>query len=193
MKKLCRTNVFWTLTALLLLAWFPANSEIISPHPASQVETGYFGETVTHPGVTVSLGMNLFSNEWYSISPKIKMGWYIHRRNHHGLQLSAGLLQKAYLPGGLGMELESLVGLLNTIPDGEVLQYDDQGDLVQDAALWNPKLMISASWGIHYSLMAASSIPVEPFIRVGAFLEYPFNSLWLPHAVVETGVRVGRY
>lgn len=88
--------------------------------PPIRIEAGYYGETATHPGFSLALGINLLTNEWYNLAPRIKLSWYMHKHNHQGLQLSAGFLQKAFLPSGFGFELESMVGVLYTKVDGKL-------------------------------------------------------------------------
>lgn len=60
----------------------------------------YFSELVTHPGITLGIAYQLFTNDWYELTPTIRFGWYVHPRNHHALFIESGILQKATLPSG---------------------------------------------------------------------------------------------
>ena len=53
-----------------------------------------------------------------------------------------------------------------------------------------PHLMANLSLGFGWDFAKNDLAPVLYFLRLNAFGEYPFNSFFLPHIALQTGVTI---
>lgn len=150
------------------------------------INISYLGELGVHPGITLGIGYTAYSNSWYELTPQFNVSWYIHRRNHQSFIMELDFLQKAKLPSGAFLEMASGFGFILTRPDAPVYIYDDE-IFIEDGFPWSPKFQVSIFGGGGWTFEGEH--PIDLYLNLGSFLEYPFNSYWLPHGAIHTGIR----
>jgi hypothetical protein len=185
-KKFYITTFVFMLITVLFPITMTLSARTINP---AVIEAGYYGEQAKHPGVTLGIGVVLLQNEWYQLTPTVRLGWYIHPQDHQSLFIETGIRQKATLPSGLFAEVTGAVGFLISRPHRKAQINNKTKPLVNKPLSWSPKFMVSAYGGVGWLLLDNFDIPLEPYINVGTFLETSFNSSWTSHTVLDTGVR----
>jgi hypothetical protein len=182
MKKISAICVFVTLCSIAI-----AQSK--APPPLS-LSVAFFGETLSHPGISVNIEYGLLNAGSYSLSLAAETGWYVHPRNHSAFFLGGGISNRLSGSSPLWCDLALLGAYLSSVPDGEVYSRDANGLVAPAGAPVGNKLMVLARIGAGFAIGPSSGIHVSPYLRLGVFGEYPFNGYLYPHLFVETGVEV---
>ncbi len=170
-----------------------AHSDRSSAERRFAISIAYFGETLTHPGVSIGGGYTLLSRAWFSLHTGPTMGYYLHIRNHHALFGAVNLGLRATTTKGFFGELGGGVGYLHTWLAGAV--YELKGDrFVEVRQSGRPHLMVHGDVGFGWDYLPRRHIPVSWFFKIGCFGEYPYNTFMMPHFFVRIGVayRFGR-
>lgn len=151
--------------------------------------TGYFGESVTHPGFM--LHAEYVRNHTPKIATPVRadLGAYFHPRNHNALlfDVHAGLCEKF----GKRFALEQYfgLGLMVTFYNGDgIFQIDEHGAFRRVSPLGNVAFMPSVTAGIRVSVGKKD----DPdrwtvHLRPKAFWQLPYNNLALPRFAVQAG------
>ena len=151
----------------------------------------YFGEMITHPGFSVNLEYELHAKGSYQLILAGRTGWYVHIRNHKAIFLEPGLVNRLTAPSGFFADALLGIGYFLRSPDGIVYGLDDAGNVGAVGSTWHSRLSLGAYLGIGWDFGKKGTIPLSLFIRAGALGEYPYKGYLLPHAVLESGIRIG--
>ncbi|HEX8656373.1 MAG TPA: hypothetical protein VF690_02495 [Hymenobacter sp.] len=155
----------------------------------SAVTVGYFGETVTHPGLFAGYEHNLRPQKRYQLLLAATVGGYVHRRNHAGLFSEVGLGQRLHFRSGFFLEQFIGIGYLHTfLNGGPIYEVNDKGEVSERNNLGRPHLMPSISLGFGWNVAHSEKLPLLVFVRPRAFWQYPFNSYALPHLALQAGI-----
>jgi hypothetical protein len=174
------------LLAFLALVALRAFAQDRTGFPLS-IGVSYFGETMSHPGIAFRFDFGVFEYSGYTFSLSGMAGWYVHPRNHDAFFLSGGVRNKLAGPFGLFGDLDLQAGDIAVGPGGKV--YSEQGGIV-GTELPGRELRFLAMAGIGggWEFSGLGKISLSPYLRLGAFGEYPFNGYLYPHLFLETGV-----
>ena len=151
------------------------------------VSASYYGELLSHPGMTAGVEIYLYENSWYNNFFAGTLGFYVHPRNHLGVFILPSLGQRFTAFFGLFGELLLGVGYLHTWPQGAVYERNDAGEIEQVYDSGHPHLMMNLALGFGWDLRKNGLLPLSIFFRIDAFGEYPFNNIILPHVAAQFG------
>ncbi len=150
---------------------------------------GYFGETLTHPGVSV--GIEYYPNppaKFQSILAA-NLGGYVHVRNNTSLFIRGQWGQRVTFSNGIFIEEFLGLGYLHHFTHGG-LQYEilPNGAVTTVSNWGKPMIMpvVSAGTGIDFSQKTDCKIKI--FLRPELFWKAPFNGYYLTHFALNVGV-----
>jgi hypothetical protein len=156
--------------------------------PPVSLVISYFGETVTHPGLTIGIEYAIVDKGWYRLAFSAQVGGYYHRRNHVGAFIDAGLVNRFTSSFGLFGDAALGVGYLHTWVDGATYSRQTDGNVGRVAGYGLPHLKVTGDFRAGYDLSGLSGFPGGVFMGLSIFGEYPFNGFFLPHAALQTGL-----
>lgn len=150
------------------------------------VSVAYFGEFITHPGISVEFPTLLKAARKHTLYRKLGVTLYTHRRNHNAFILTGEAGSR--LTNKQGRFGEALVGLgyMHTWLQGDVYTRAGSGTVTESFDWGRPHLVLSFSLGAGWEAHR-EALPGTNFIRLIAFGEYPFNGLILPHLGLQFG------
>ena len=135
------------ITAILI-----ACSSIVFGQTRLNVGGGYFGHTLSYPGIVLEAELEKMFSENASIPIRADLGFYVHPRNQYGLffDLSAGFRQ--YFNSGLFVEESIGAGFLQAFlySDG-VYEVNDEGVVTEGSRRIPNNCMNwldSVTWGV---------------------------------------------
>ncbi|HEY0057098.1 MAG TPA: hypothetical protein VGB63_17240 [Pedobacter sp.] len=152
----------------------------------SALTIGYFGETISHPGLFAGYEHNLMPQSRYQILMTFNLGGYVHRRNHTGLISEVGLGQRLNFRSGLLLEQHIGIGYLHTLLNGgPVYEVKENGVINESGDRSRSHLMPSLSLGFGWNVARTDKFALLLFVRPKVFWQYPFNSYALPHVALQ--------
>jgi hypothetical protein len=166
----------------------PSEPPAARPSATWELSLGYFGETVVHPGVSVALGRSLVTTDGSLVWVAAHGRAYNDPGFQTGASLSVELGYRFTTSGGLALEASVGVGWLETFLPGDVYTLDSKGGLQEGGHGARAQLMPDAAVGVGWDLSRRLGLPLRPFLKLGAFAQYPDNTHWLPHFVTEVGL-----
>lgn len=144
---------------------------------------GYFGNTLTYPGLVLEFEYERTFSEKASLPLRVDIGFYHHPRYHTGVFAEVNYGFRRYFNSGLFLEESIGLGVLQPILSSDgVFEVDDNGQ-VQDGSRFNkPDLMPSISLGIGYSINQGDNGNTLVWLRPKLFWQYPHkrNSTFTP-------------
>jgi|GEM_PF-1298249 len=173
---------------LIVFQTISANAQLTS-EVFKKLNISYFGVSGTYPGIKLS--SSLLEK---SIGTKSKIlllggiGAYYHYQNNTGAFLSLDLRYKLINDKGLFGDFTLGAGYLRTFLAGKVYEVSPNGEVKRIYLAGNNQFMPSLSIGIGKELKKSNAPISEYFFRLGGFLQYPFNTMWLPNLTIEVGV-----
>jgi hypothetical protein len=155
----------------------------------SAVTLGYFGETITHPGLFAGYEHNLRPQKRFQLLLTLTAGGYVHRRNHTGLFSEAGLGQRLTFRSRFFLEQFISIGYLHTfLNGGPVYEVKDNGAVSKSSNTGRSHVMPSVSLGFGWNVAWSERLPLLFFVRPRVFWQYPFNNYALPHLALQAGL-----
>lgn len=117
------------------------------------IGVGYFGHTVTHPGVVLEMEWEKMYSDKISIPLRLDLGFYVHPRNHVGLFVDVNYGLRQYFKSGIFLEESIGVGILQSfLHSDDTYQVDDSGNVSEASTANPPDFMPSITFGIGYNL-----------------------------------------
>lgn len=116
------------------------------------IGAGYFGHTITHPGVVVELEYETYVSSTMSLPFRLDVGFYHHPRNRNALFLDVNYGFRRYFKSGLFIEQSIGIGILGSALNTDVFAVDDDGNVSEGSRLNEPQFMPSLTVGIGYNL-----------------------------------------
>jgi hypothetical protein len=191
--KIPRQRIFRILPILLLtgmlLPYAVQAQEAQQKTGRSAVTVGYFGETITHPGLFAGYERNLMPSNRYQLFLSFTLGGYAHRRNHTGLFSEVQLGQRLNFRSGLLLEQSIGIGYLHTLLNGgPVYEVNADGAVSKSRNPGRSHVMPSVSLGFGWNVARSENLPLLLFVRPRVFWQYPFNNYALPHLALQAGL-----
>ncbi len=172
----------------LLLLW-PGTARAQAPPSRWGISLAYFGEFVTHPGVTISAERYLFNNGTYQVFVGAQAGGYVHRRNHTGLFVGLETGHRITMKSGLFFDQHLGLGYLHTfLNGGDVFEADALRGAYEVKDGGRGHVMPSVSVGTGWTFRDGAGQPRwSVFARPVVFWQYPFNNYALVHPALQAG------
>ncbi|MFY0644323.1 MAG: hypothetical protein JXR19_07635 [Bacteroidia bacterium] len=147
---------------------------------------GYFGETLTYPGIVLEYEHEIIQSEKVSLVFRSDLGYYNHMRNHQaffidqhiGIRRNIG--QRMFIEHSLGL------GVMFPFLNAPVYSVTEQGEVVESSKVMNPDFMPSFSMGLGYDFNSTTNRDAI-WVRPKMFWQYPYNTLALPHVAIQIG------
>ena len=138
---------------------------------------GFFGQTITHPGLVFEMEYETNVSETMSLPLRFDLGFYNHPRNHTGLFLDVHYGFRRYFKSGLFLEESIGIGVLGSRINTDVYNVDDNGVVSEGSKLNQPQFMPSLTLGIGFNLTRDSQKPMNIlWIRPKIAWEYPYKT-----------------
>ena len=149
---------------------------------------GYFGHTLTYPGIVLEAEAEKMFGENASIPLRVDLGFYSHPRNQYGLffDLNAGFRQ--YFNSGLFVEESIGAGLLQAFlhSDG-VYEVDNEGLVTEGSRSIPMDFVPSLTLGIGYNLTQGSGKQNLIWVRPKLFWQIPHKNLSTYNFALQVG------
>jgi len=146
---------------------------------------GYFGETVTHPGMNLGIEYYPHQTKRHQSILAGSIGGYVHVRNNKAFFIRAQWGQRLHFKNGLFIDQFIGLGYLHQfVHGGELYEVKPNGAVIETPDSGQPMIMPSVSFGTGYSLNNTLSIYVRPEL----FWKAPFNGYYLTNLALNAGV-----
>jgi hypothetical protein len=191
---------FSALSYILLPAFIsftPAGAQY-RQETLNTLNVSYFGKSVTRPGIKVGTSYTYhgfkprFHENGDSVTRQLvllpNIGTYFHFENHYGLFVNAETGFRVVYPKGLFWQVEAGAGFLRTFLAGKVYEVNDQGEVSRIVLAGSNQFMPSAGITLGKNLAEREKLVSAFFGRIGGFLQYPYNTMWLPSITLELGI-----
>lgn len=185
MKRICSLILF-----LLLFCFASGWADENIPESRLSLTASYFGEMVLHPGFKAGIEYRIMEGKKASLSVPLAAGWYRHIRNHQMLSVESGLVGRLSSKGPFFSDLLLGAGYGLKKPDGSIYFEDEEGSILTESASWTSRFLVTAALGAGFDFGKNARVKLSPFLRLGFFGEYPYNTYMLLHPFLESGIRV---
>lgn len=149
---------------------------------------GYFGHTLSHPGIVLDLELEHRYAEAASLPLYASLGAYVHPRNHYGTFLEVGTGYRQYLRSGLFFEERIGVGVLQTfVHTDAVYRVDESGQVSEGSRVNQPDFMPSVSLGLGYDLSHDKEGMNLIWIRPKLYFQMPYKTGANYHLALQVG------
>jgi len=138
---------------------------------------GYFGQTLSYPGIVLEAELEKMFSENASIPIRADLGFYVHPRSQYGLffDLNAGF--RKYFNSGLFVEESIGVGILQAFLNSDgVYEVDDEGVVSEGSRSVPMDFMPSLTLGIGYNLTQGSGTQNLIWMRPKIFWQIPYKT-----------------
>lgn len=175
------------LTLLVLFSFRAFGQErAISP---INITVGYYGETVTHPGLIVGIEYSPFITDKYQMILAFQTGGYTHKRNNTSYFVRGQWGQRITFNSGLFVEQFLGLGYLHQFSHGgEQYEVIPNGAVVKTLDRGQPKFMPSITLGTGYDFSKKGIGNFSIYLRPELFWKAPFNGYYLTHPALSTGI-----
>jgi hypothetical protein len=162
------------------------------------LSVAYFGKSVTRPGIKVGT-----TYTYYGFKPRLRengdsvirqlvllpnIGAYWHFKNHYGLFLNGETGFRVVYPKGFFWQFEAGIGFLRTFLPGKVYEINDHGEVNRIVLAGSNQFMPSAGITFGKDIADRTKLLKAFYARIGGFLQYPYNTMWLPSITLELGI-----
>ena len=192
--------LLWSVSAAALTP--PAATTPAPAAPRLTAEASYYGETLTHAGLSVALDWTLRHRAVRMWEPReqarfkrtvwalgAELAAYRHRGNHLGVLAGGRVSARRVLASGWGGEVVLGAGYMHKRLDGVVYEVSEAGELVQTRRKGRPKFAATLAAGAGRRVERWLDGALSWHIRPGVFLEVPHNTVVLPHPFLQVGLR----
>lgn len=185
------------LCLLFLGVYYPLNAqqENEAVHTAN---ISYFGNSITRPGLKLGFEFILTGKQahktlngkavYRQITFNPNLGFYHHPENHTGVFVNSEIGYRFIRPKGLLMQFSVGAGYLRTFLAAKTYEINSQGEIQRIKLAGSNQFMPCINLTIGKVMKGNNRLIVSYFGRVGTFLQYPYNSMWLPNLVLEAGI-----
>jgi len=147
---------------------------------------GYFGETLTYPGIVLEYDYELVQSDKVSLVSRSDLGYYNHPRNHQAFFIDQHLGLRRNIGKHMFIENSLGIGVMFPLLNAPVYKVNEQGEVESSSKTMNPDFMPSFSMGIGYDFNSSPQRDAV-WIRPKVFWQYPYNTLPLPHIAIQIG------
>ncbi|HLP72715.1 MAG TPA: hypothetical protein VK155_07430 [Bacteroidales bacterium] len=158
------------------------SGEIYAQEKNLKISGGYFGETITYPGFTISAEREKVFSGKAGISTSLELGYYHHPRNHDSWFIGINHGFRQYFGKNFFAEQYLGIGTIADFFNEDVWHIDDNGNAVRVSKFGNFNFMPSVILGTGYR-----SGKYAFWLRPRIYWQLPYNNLALPHFALQAG------
>ena len=163
-------------------------SNIALSQKNKKIGGGYFGNTVTYPGLVFEYELEYMFTEKVSIPIRFDAGFYIHPRYNNGIFANINFGFRRYFDSGLFLEESIGAGLISTFVNSDaVYSVDINGNVTETSGYAATDLMPLINLGIGYNLGKSTETKKLIWIRPGMFWQYPHKTSSMYSPSVQLG------
>lgn len=138
---------------------------------------GYFGQTLSHPGLVLELELEQSFSERISLPFRFDMGAYVHPRSHYGLFLDASFGFRQYFKSGLFLEEGVGAGIFQSwLHSDQVYEVDDAGRVSETSRINPSDFIPSVTLGLGYNLSGNSEKRNLIWLRPKVYWQVPHKT-----------------
>jgi hypothetical protein len=138
---------------------------------------GYFGHTLSYPGIVLEAELEKMFSEKASIPVRADLGFYVHPRSQYGLFLDLNAGFRKYFNSGLFVEESIGAGILQAfLNSDDVYEVDDEGVVSEGSVRIPIDFMPSLTLGIGYNLTQGSGQQNLIWMRPKIFWQIPYKT-----------------
>ncbi|WP_416866378.1 MAG: hypothetical protein ACMVP2_01235 [Imperialibacter sp.] len=194
-RRLCRSKLFLSLLASAAGGFGQVMGQASADHQFLQL--GYFGKQISRPGISASKeafhsdfdpffeGKKSSLHHRFSIS--VALGMYTHPGNHTGLFTNVQLGYALRCENRFYWKLQAGPGLLRTFLTRATYEVGDDLSIRKKFLAGNYQYMPLTALEFGKEPVPGNHLLSGYYLKVGAFLQYPHNTMWLPNPTFEAG------
>jgi hypothetical protein len=149
---------------------------------------GYFGQTVTHPGLVLGFELEHSYSERASLPIRFDLGAYVHPRSHYGLFLDANVGFRQYFNSGFFVEEGIGAGIFQSwLHSDQVYEVDDTGAVTETSRINPPDFMPSLTLGLGYNLTRDSEKRNLIWLRPKLYWQVPHKTTATYNFALQVG------
>jgi hypothetical protein len=178
---------------IVLLYWFILSPFFVQCRENGKTKTklteGYYGETLTHPGMVFGLEHYVYGNDRYQMILSANVGGYEHPRNNTSLFVRGQWGQRVTFKSSFFVDQFIGLGYLHHFASGGKI-YDvlPNGAIVEIANNGRSMIMPSVALGGGYDLAKQTGLNLMIYVRPELFWKAPFNGYYLTHFALNVGL-----
>jgi len=154
-----------------------------------KIGAGYFGQTVTYPGLVLEFEKEEMHSEKASMPVRFDIGIYYHKRHTTGVFAEVNYGFRRYFKSGIFLEESIGFGVMQTMLSGDaVYQVDDNGNVTESNRFNKPDLMPSISLGLGYDLSKGKEKKTLVWLRPKIYWQFPERTSSVFNPAVQFGV-----
>jgi hypothetical protein len=149
---------------------------------------GYFGNTVTHPGLVLEFESERIISDKASLPVRVDLGFYVHPRNHSGLFVDVSYGFRRYFKSGFFLEESIGFGILETFVNSDgTFSVDENGTATETSSANPPDFMPSITLGLGYNLTKDSGKSNLIWLRPKLSWQIPEKTSSVYHPAIQVG------
>jgi len=149
---------------------------------------GYFGHTLSYPGMVLEFEMEHSYSERASIPIRFDLGAYVHPRYDFGLFLDANAGFRQYFKSGLFVEEGIGAGIFQSwLHSDQVYEVDDAGVVSETSRINPPDFMPSLTLGLGYNLTRDSGKRNLIWLRPKIYWQVPHKTTSTYNFALQVG------
>lgn len=149
---------------------------------------GYFGQTLTYPGLVIEAELEHMFSEKASLPIRLDLGLYVHPRHSYGLFLDVNAGFRRYYKSGIFLEESIGVGVLQSFLHSDaVYKVDDSGEVSNASRTIPVDFMPSLTLGIGYNLTKGSGKQNLLWLRPKIYWQIPHKTMSTYNFAVQVG------
>ncbi len=174
--------------SILIISILSALSFTLKAQENVKIGAGYFGQTVTYPGLVLEFEKEEMHSEKASIPVRIDIGFYYHKRHTTGVFAEVNYGFRRYFKSGIFLEESIGFGVMQTMLSGDaVFTVDDNGNVAESNRFNNPDLMPSISLGLGYVLSKGKEKQTLVWLRPKLYWQFPERTSSVFSPAVQLG------
>ena len=159
---------------LLIISIITGLSLSLKAQDNIKVGGGYFGQTVTYPGLVLEFEKEEMHSDKASMPVRIDIGIYYHKRHSTGVFAEVNYGFRRYFKSGFFLEESIGMGVMQTLLSGDaVYTVDDNGNVGESNRFNKPDFMPSITLGIGFDLSKGKEKQTLVWLRPKIYWQFP--------------------
>lgn len=185
------------ITGLILMGSISLKAQESPPEKIRQIQCAYFGEFITHPGLTLGLSKDFYVRDKIKSNGKLihraflfhhQIGIYTQRKLETGLFAMSSVGYRKTKPRGYQTTFHLGVGVHHGILTGTTYEVDDNGNVSSKKMAGNTSFISNLAISIGKDFSKRSNLPISVHWKNGLLFKYPINRIVVPQLYTELGL-----
>ena len=152
------------------------------------IGAGYFGHTLSYPGVVLEAEWESVLTEKASIPLRVDLGFYFHKRYHTGVFTDVNYGFRQYFKSGFYLEESVGVGvLISFLSNDATYEVTDAREVKEISEFSSIDFMPSITLGIGYNITRNRDVANYLWVRPKLFWQYPHKTTSTYNVAVQVG------